>query len=232
LKLLSIIIPVFNEEKIINKTIEHVRALSKNIDLEIIVSDGEENFNTLCNVEDEDVIKIKSRRGRGIQMNTGVKASTGKYLLFLHADTILPEKGIEKIVNLLTRDTDYGAFDLKIGNRKYLIFRIYEKIISIRSRLTKIPYGDQAIFIKKTVFNSIKGFRDFPIMEDIDLMNRLKKSREKFKIRFIKDQVTTSARKWEKDGIIYTTLRNWYILFLYNTLSVSPKKLVKYYYKK
>ncbi len=97
LKLLSIIIPVFNEEKIINETIEHVRSISGKIDIEIIISDGGENFNTIKSIKDnnsKDIILVKSGKGRGAQMNTGVKNSTGKHLLFLHADTFLPEKDI------------------------------------------------------------------------------------------------------------------------------------------
>ena len=97
---------------------------------------------------------------------------------------------------------------------------------SLRSRLNRIPYGDQAIFIRKSYFDKIGGFRDIPLMEDVDLMRRIKKDGRR--IHILRDKVTTSGRRWEKEGAVYTTLRNQVVVMLYY-LGVSPHKLARLY---
>ncbi len=119
-----------------------------------------------------------------------------------------------------------GAFDLSIQSEKK-IYRLIEQTASIRSRLTRIPYGDQAIFLKKRFFDQIGGFKDIPIMEDVELMQRVKKAGKK--IKFITRKVQTSSRRWENEGIVYCTLRNWALITLY-LLGVSPDKLKKFYF--
>ncbi|MDY6971195.1 MAG: hypothetical protein SV775_02585 [Thermodesulfobacteriota bacterium] len=120
-----------------------------------------------------------------------------------------------------------GAFDLGFDSRRWF-FSLTAAVASMRSRITRTPFGDQAIFIKRSYFERIGGFCDIPLMEDIELMKRIKKKGDA--IRIIPLKVTTSARKWEKEGIILTTLRNWLLQFLY-FLGVSPEKLVRYYYR-
>ena len=97
---------------------------------------------------------------------------------------------------------------------------------SWRSRKTRLPYGDQAIFIKKETFEKLRGYENIALMEDINLMQKLK--RKKFKIKILKQKVTTSARKYEKNGLLYNVLRNWILLSLY-FLGVSPNKIAKFY---
>ena len=118
-----------------------------------------------------------------------------------------------------------GAFDLAIDSDKPA-FRLIEKAASLRSRMTRIPYGDQVIFIRKGEFRELGGFRDIPIMEDVDIMRRIKK--RKGRICIIGKAVRTSPRRWEKEGIVYTTLRNWLLITLY-LFGVRPEKLVRFY---
>jgi hypothetical protein len=133
---------------------------------------------------------------------------------------------LKQILKVFDRsDVAGGAFDLEIQSDKN-IFRLIEKTASIRSRLTRIPYGDQAIFLKKELFDSIGGFKDIPVMEDVELMRRIKKAG--LNIKFIRRRVLTASRRWEKEGIIYCTLRNWTLIILY-LLGVSPEKLKKFY---
>jgi hypothetical protein len=106
------------------------------------------------------------------------------------------------------------------------VFRLIEKAASLRSRLTKIPYGDQAVFMRKTVFNELGGFRDIPIMEDVEIMRRIKK--RSGKICIIDKAARTSSRRWEREGIVYTTLRNWLLITLY-LIGVKPEKLARFY---
>ena len=118
-----------------------------------------------------------------------------------------------------------GAFDLKIGSDRF-IFKIIGNLASLRSRLTRIPYGDQAIFIRRDYFRTIGGYKDVPLMEDVELMQRIKRQGDK--IFILKEKVITSPRRWEREGVLYCTLRNWIITILY-FIGVSPDRLVKFY---
>ncbi len=224
--MISIIIPALDEADRINRTIVQIKTTDKNADTEIIVVDGDPSETTLRAIADPDVTKTKASSGRSVQMNAGAEKAAGEILLFLHADTILPETAVRSILDVC-RDsgTVGGAFDLAI-DAPGPAFRIIEKAASIRSRLTHIPYGDQAIFIKAGCFRELGGFTEMPLMEDIDLMRRIKK--RGYRIRLIPEPVTTSARRWKKEGLIYTTLRNWILSTLFYA-GVHPEKLKKYY---
>ena len=224
----SIILPVLNESSIINQTIEHVYRLGYGFYLEVIVVDGDTEGGTVYRIKDERVIKIISPKGRGRQMNKGASVATGEILLFLHTDTELPENAFRTISAVIDKKQYVGgAFDLGIKSGR-LIFRLIEKLVYIRTRLTGIPYGDQAIFIKKDFFAGMKGYQEIPIMEDVELMRRIKKSG--YKICIIPQRVSTSPRRWEKEGIIYCTLRNWALISLYLS-GFKPEKLAKFYYR-
>ena len=161
-------------------------------------------------------------------MNAGAATAHGEILIFLHADTKLPDNALGKISRVL-QDERYvgGAFDLGIDSRR-LFLKYISARASLRSRLNRIPYGDQAIFIRKDYFDQIGRFKDIPLMEDVDLMRRIKK--DKKKIYILSDKVMTSARRWERDGALYTTLRNQILIALFY-LGVSPYRLAKYYWR-
>lgn len=222
----SFIIPVYQEEEIVNSTIDHLMHLEKFTEAEIIVADGDYEGSTLREISNTNVKKILCPKGRARQMNCGAAKSSGDILIFLHADTRLPEKALKMIATLLEDEEIVGgAFDLGIDSQRFA-FRIIEKMASIRSRLTRLPYGDQAIFIRRDYFQSLGGFKDIPIMEDVELMQRIKRRRGK--INIIKDKVKTSPRRWENEGVIFCTLRNWFLLTLY-LLGVKPEALAKFY---
>jgi len=224
----SIILPVLNESPIINQTIEHIYRLGYGFDLEVIVVDGDTEGGTVYSIKDERVIKVITPKGRGRQMNKGASVATGDILLFLHTDTELPENAFRTISAVIDKKLYAGgAFDLGIKSGR-LIFRLIEKMVYIRTRLTGIPYGDQAIFIKKDIFAGMNGYQEIPIMEDVELMIRIKKSG--YKICIIPQRVSTSPRRYEKESVVYCTLRNWMLMSLY-FLGVEPEKLVKFYYR-
>ncbi len=223
---ISVIIPVFNEAQIINTTIDYLYNLDFAGNLEIIVVDGDPAGTTINTITRSGVKKIIGKKGRGSQMNQGAAVANGDVLLFLHADTLLSHDAPDQIIAATEQhDIVGGAFDLGIQSEKN-IYRLIEQTASMRSRLTRIPYGDQAIFLKKRFFDQIGGFKDIPIMEDVELMQRVKKTGKK--IKFITRKVQTSSRRWEKEGIVYYTLRNWALITLY-LLRVSPEKLKKFY---
>lgn len=228
---LSIIIPVLNETGTINHTLEHLNTLSFAGGFEVIVVDGDPAGQTVNAISYPagtrmNVKKTVAAKGRGSQMNRGASIAGGSILLFLHADTTIGQEELNQIpLAFRQKGVVAGAFDLGIqSDRK--IFRIIETTASIRSRITRIPYGDQAIFVKKSYFHQINGFAQIPIMEDVEIMRRIKKSGGK--IRILSSRVLTSPRRWEKEGILYCTFRNWTLITLY-LMGCSPKKLAKFY---
>jgi len=222
----SIIVPVFHEGNRINDLIDHLNSLDSKKSFEIIVVDGDRERDTLKAIQSNRVIKIFSERGRAKQMNAGASIAKGDILIFLHADTELPTHALKKIESVIEkRGYTAGAFDLGIQSKK-LIFKVIAFLGSLRSRLNRIPYGDQAIFLRTEYFNNIGGYKEIPLMEDVELMRRIKRSGKKIWILY--DRVMTSPRRWEKEGVIYCILRNWVLQGLY-FLGVSPHKLVNFY---
>ena len=186
--------------------------------------DGDDS-STLKNIRTTNVIQLNSSKGRANQMNAGASIANGEVLLFLHADTILPDNAFEVIRRFCHDDIKAGAFDLSFSN-SFFIFKVISYTASIRSRITQLPYGDQAIFIQKDIFKKIGQYENISLMEDVNLMQKLKKSN--YKIKIFSDKVITSSRKWEDKGVVYTTLRNWILISLY-FLKIDPNKLEKYY---
>jgi rSAM/selenodomain-associated transferase 2 len=222
----SIIVPVLYEAERINDLISHLRQLDPVESSEIIVVDGAPEKDTLQAIHDNRITKISTDKGRARQMNAGALAAKGDILIFLHADTELPLTSLQRINEFINRN-EYvgGAFDLGIKSDK-MIFKVIAFLGSLRSRLNKIPYGDQAIFIRRDDFNKMEGYRDIPLMEDVELMRRVKRSGKK--ILILHDRVMTSPRRWEEEGLTYCILRNWILQILY-FLGISPHKLVKFY---
>ncbi len=223
----SIIIPVLHEGERILSAIDRIHALGPVEPYEIIVVDGASDLDTLRFLRGrKDVTAVAAATGRARQMNRGADVARGEILLFLHADTELPPGALGKIKEVIHgTEAVAGAFDLGIASGKR-VFRIIERAASIRSRLTRIPYGDQALFMKKEYFDRIGGFREIPLMEDIELMRRIKK--QGGRIHILRERVMTSPRRWEKEGILLCTLRNWAISTFYY-LGVPPETLNRFY---
>ncbi len=223
---LSVIIPVLDEAGIINRTITRLRQTDPRLNIEIIVVDGDPRGTTIPAIEDGTVRTTTAPRGRAVQMNCGAALATGDILLFLHADTALPPRAFSLILAAMNDSRIVaGAFDLGFEADRSL-FRIAEGYVFLRARLTRVPFGDQAIFIRKDYFNRIGGFGPIPIMEDVELMKRIRKRGDR--ICIIPVKVRTSARRYVREGIVYGMLRNWLLRILY-ALGVPPERLVKWY---
>jgi len=177
-------------------------------------------------IGDVEIITLRSAKGRAAQMNRGAEAAVGDILLFLHADTDITAQGFQSIKDALAAGKFVGgAFNLCTRGMNLFIKHIY--ITSyLRSRISRIPYGDQAIFIRKDYFWKRGGFPDVPIMEDVELMRGIKKNKDKIVI--LKDKVRTSPRRYEEEGYLYGWLRNHRIRFLH-FFGVPPRKLVRLY---
>jgi rSAM/selenodomain-associated transferase 2 len=223
---ISVIIPVLNEAANINSLIGHLRSQAPVDTAEIIVVDGDPRGNTIKAISHHDIVRAIAGPGRGIQMNYGAACATYDILLFLHADTFLPLDAFVRIREAF-RDAEYvaGCFDLGIDSPKWY-FRVTERYVSLRTRMTRIPFGDQAIFVRRDYFERIGGYREIPIMEDVDLMRRIRGRGDVMCI--IPEKVSTSARRWEQEGILFTTFRNWVLQALY-WCGAKPEQLARFY---
>lgn len=187
--------------------------------------DGGSQDNTVELAQSWDVKVLSAAIGRACQMNAGAKIATGDILLFLHADTRLPP-GFDTLVRTLATqpDTVAGAFALQIDAKLWSL-RLIEMGVNWRSRWLQMPYGDQAIFLKSAIFHKIGRFSDLPMMEDFELMRRLRRIG---RIAIIPVPVLTSGRRWLQKGVFKTTLINQIAIIAY-LLGVSPKRIVRWY---
>lgn len=216
----SIIIPTLNEVLGIERCLKNLQSLRER-GVEVIVSDGGSTDGTreLAILHADHV--IDSDPGRALQMNTGALQANGEFLLFLHSDTSLPTEFSQAWLTGLV----WGFFPVKLSGNAWQ-FRLIERAINLRSRLSGIGTGDQALFIRRTLFESIGGFANIPLMEDVELCRRLKADSGPV---IQKDPVTTSSRRWEQRGIIRTVMQMWRLRLAY-FLGASPSNLVKQYY--
>lgn len=220
---ISIIIPVLHEQERINGLIEHL--YSQDQDCEIIVVDGDVKGSTIAALTNKQVTGFKANKGRGAQLAAGVEVSTGDIILMLHADTLLPDNAFQSIRSAVIQGATWGAFRLGI-DAPSLSCRIIERAVDLRCKLFTLPYGDQAIFVTNTALQAIGGIPAIPLMEDVALARKLRKAGHAFTL--LPDRVSTSARRWQRHGIVGATLSNWWFLCRY-LLGIDPAKLAKQY---
>ena len=230
---ISVIVPLLNEEKVLPLFLDHLRKLPVN---EVICVDGGSHDRTtdilLKWAEGDSAecrrVVISSSKGRALQMNEGAKGAIGEILFFLHADSWVDADGPRAILNALKDDLLVGgAFRLKI-NSPGVFLKGVAFAVNARSRYLSLPYGDQGYFVRRNIFETLGGFKNLPLMEDVDFIGRLQKEGP---IVLLNESITTSARRWEQRGRFYTTLRNLVLVILY-FLGIAPEKLAQWYYNK
>ncbi len=220
---ISVVLPVYRENERIREIIEQTRQRAQTASVEIIVVDTDERT-TVDAVALENVRIGLSRQGRAAQMNEGLLMAQGKIVLFLHADTLLPDAW-DRLVEETLHVVYAGAFSLAIDDA-HPWFRFIENAANLRAKLTRVPYGDQALFFSTPFLRGQGGFADIALMEDVEIMRRLKRQHVPIVIR--SETVLTSSRRWHQEGFVYTTLRNRVLSFLF-WLGVSPKRFIKRY---
>ncbi len=220
MKKISIIIPVYNEAAALLSNLpllQNFRAAGH----ELIVVEGGENGDggaRFAHWVDHWVI---SEAGRAKQMNAGAQLAMGDVLLFLHIDTLLPEEGLAPIEEAFKRlGCVWGRYDVRLSGKR-AVFRVIEFMINLRSRVSGVATGDQAIFIRRSLFKQLGGFPDIPLMEDVAISKLL---RSKAAPVCLRSKVTTSSRRWEKHGVLRTIFLMWKIRALY-FFGVAPSKL-------
>jgi rSAM/selenodomain-associated transferase 2 len=225
-KRISFIIPVLNEEKILHQSLSALQPL-RSEGHEIIVVDGgsEDSSRTLSESLSDRV--ILGPQGRSRQMNAGSRVARGEVLLFLHADTLLPrDAGLLIISRMEQEKKDWGRFDVRLSGR-HPLFRVIECLMNWRSRLSGIATGDQGIFVKGEVFQSVGGYPEIDLMEDIALSRILKRHGPPV---CLSEKIVASSRRWERNGILQTVLLMWRLRLAY-FLGTDPQALARLYRK-
>jgi rSAM/selenodomain-associated transferase 2 len=219
---LTIVLPVLNEAAIIVGALKALAPL-RGRGAEIIVADGGSTDGTpnLATPFADRVIAVP--RGRGAPLNAGAALGTGDTLLFLHADTILPDDA-DRLIAAALAQRAWGRFDLRIAGRHRLL-AVVARMINWRSRLTGVASGDQAIFVTREAFLAVGGFPDLPLMEDIALSRKLKRLCRPFCVAV---PVITSGRRWEQNGIWRTIVLMWRLRLAYY-LGAEPAHLALRY---
>ena len=224
--MISFIIPTYNESRYIQNTLNKLLEIIE-LEDEVIVVDGQSEDNTVALIKRFSKVRIieNCKRGRAVQMNRGAEVSNNNYLLFLHADTVLSKLGLKALKNTLKNDNVYwGWFKMRFDSNKY-IYRVLEKLAEFRNDLIQEPVGDHGIFVRKTLFQQIGAYPEIQLMEDVELITKLKKLHNGNKINI---PIFTSPRRFENSGIIKTTL-NMCILRILHFFRIDTSFLSKHY---
>lgn len=223
--LISIVIPVINEAAQLAEKLQALQALREHCQL-IVVDGGSDDGSPAIAAAWVDKV-LRSRSGRARQMNAGAFEADAEILLFLHADTRLPADAVNVIVDAIDQDCQWGRFDVEFDSSQPM-FKLIAFMMNRRSRLTGIATGDQALFVSRRAFAAAGGFPEIALMEDIAFSSRLKKLGWPCCLRA---KVVTSARRWQKDGILKTILLMWRLRLAY-FFGADPDRLAARYYRK
>lgn len=220
--LLSVVVPTLDEEPVLDATLQRLRDGGE---CELIVADGGSGDRTVAVAQRYADRVVSAPRGRARQMNAGARAAQGDILLFVHADTLLPDGYAAAIAAACAdRRTVGGRFDVELVPSSPLLW-LTGTLMNHRSRLTGIATGDQGIFVRRTLFEAMGGYADIPLMEDIDLSRRMKR---RGVVACLRDRVATSSRRWRSRGVVRTILLMWSLRLLY-FCGVSPQRLARLY---
>lgn len=218
---LSIIVPALDEAACIGDTLVALASLRAR-GCEVLLVDGGSIDGTpdiaapLCDRV------LSAPRGRAAQMNAGAAAANGDALLFLHADTRLPPGADTAVAGALAAGAGWGRFDVRLDGR-HILLPLVAALMNLRSRLSGIATGDQAMFVRSTLFLDLGGFATLPLMEDVELSRRL---RARGRPACLRLQVTTSARRWQRHGVLRTIVLMWRLRLAY-ALGVAPERLAR-----
>ena len=207
--------PVLNEISVMPDLLRYLNSIDAD---EVIVVDGGSKDGSLEALQSTAISVVSSGPGRAKQMNTGARAVRCDYIVFLHADTKLPQNFRSELRDL------WGRFDVRFDSNSKAM-KVVSWFMNLRSRLTSIATGDQAIFVQREMFNSVGGFKEMAIMEDVELSHRLRKLAKPHASNL---KVTTSARRWQQDGILRTIFLMWRLRLAF-TFGVRPSVLKQDY---
>lgn len=229
---LSVVVPMLNEAAALPALLNHLRHLQAN-GAEVVLVDGGSHDDSTSLARAAGFTVVEVERGRARQMNAGARHAHGDIVLFLHADTRLPDGAMQQVIQALAPASSpeahrlapvWGRFDVRISGRSPWL-RVVARMMNLRSRLTGIATGDQAIFVQRGAFEACGGFPEQPLMEDIELSRRLKRLSRPACLRA---RALTSGRRWESRGVWRTIVLMWRLRLAY-WLGASPESIAKAY---
>ena len=224
---ISIIIPTINEANNLPLLLSDLSSIQKEGEIIIVDCGSEDKTIDIANIYGAKVI-ISKERNRGLQLDIGAKNSKGEWLIFLHADTRLTHDWFKKINSFLKGNKNIiYYFEFKINHKK-IIYRFLEILVNIRSKFFKQPYGDQGLIIHRTIYFKNNGFRNIPLMEDVDFLMRLNQKKDLKQLNF---PIFISSRKWERTNIFLQAIKNWHFRRRW-LKGESLKSIYSDYYKK
>lgn len=220
----SVIIPTLNESASLSFALRQLLASIPYLsEVEILICDGGSSDDTLTQARQFPVIILNSPAGRAKQMNHAAEKAIGDWLVFLHADTHLPNHWMQLITE---SNALWGRFDLRLSGRHWAL-RVIEKAINLRSRKSAVATGDQALFFRRDFFHQLGGYPDIPLMEDVAIS---KLARQQQPPACIHEPVVTSSRRWEQNGILRTVLLMWWLRLCF-WFGINPETLHRWYYR-
>ena len=218
---ITVVIPTLNEEQVIAKSVASAVAAGATA---IVVSDGGSRDGTREVAIDAGASRvIQSAPGRGVQLNAGAQLAETEFILFLHADNELSDNALQQICE--NEKAAWGAFRQRIDSRR-LVYRLLEWGNQWRVQWRAVPFGDQGIFVRRTLFEQMNGFAGIPLMEDVELSQRLRIIEKPV---LLQGPLMINARRWEKHGVLRQTVKNWSIQYSY-ARGVSATDLAQKYY--
>jgi rSAM/selenodomain-associated transferase 2 len=219
--LVSMIVPILADVRAVQRLL---RQISPDPRLEVIIADGGGNpgIDTIARAR-EDVQVIRSSPGRALQMNAGAAIASGEWLLFLHADSTLPGAWLDIFERSITHARG-GWFEFALDDHSWQA-RLIEHGVRWRVRVLRLPYGDQGLFVTRTLFNELGGYRHMPLMEDVEFVRRLIRAAPVVQLPV---PLRTSARRWRREGWARRTAGNLVLITLY-LAGVSPDRLARWY---
>ncbi len=220
---MSIVIPVLNEAHGIETTL-HALAVLRQRGVEVVVVDGGSTDDTTELAQQQASTVLKAPRGRARQMNAGAAQARGAVLLFLHADTQLPPNADRLVLEAIESGAIWGRFDVRITGKAWIL-RLVAALMNARSRWSGVATGDQALFVRRDVFERLGGFPDQPLMEDVELSKRL---RQAYRPVCLRAKVATSGRRWESRGVWRTIFLMWCLRWRY-WRGETPERLAEAY---
>ena len=202
---ISIIIPTYNESKHLPLLLSDLSNVNEGIEIIIVDCNSEDKTKDIANLYKTKLYNSKEKN-RGLQLSIGAKKAKGDWFIFIHADSRLHKCWLKKVKSVIRNDKNFiYFFKFKINNKK-IIYRFLEIFVNIRSFIFKDPYGDQGLSIHSTTYFKNKGYKEIPLMEDLDFIKRLKK---KVPLKMLSIPIYTSSRKWEGTNIFLQALKNW-----------------------
>jgi rSAM/selenodomain-associated transferase 2 len=223
---ISVIVPTFNAGQTLARTLDALAAQRAALIREIVISEGGSDDETVTIAEEYGCKVVRASKGRGAQLRHGASVASGDWLLFLHADTRMTDNWADVVSEFATWPNaiqSAGVFRFRLDDERTRA-RLLEIVVSIRSRLLAMPYGDQGLFVSRQLYDEIGGFSQIPLMEDVDIIRRIGRRR----LTILPADAVTSADRYRREGYLRRSARNVVCLALY-FLGVSPSRIARLY---